>query len=608
MALQLPETTLIKIRKNLKLVGEDLDESIVNQNLNLETKEDNKQKVWDENIINKTKTELSSDEKTRFINISKLFVNEWVEQIKKIQAAQEKRDKLTGAVPLNPPKKKPSFEFLTNLLANRKKKPVAPPKPKKKNSWLSKILKVIGAIGIGWALFEGVIKKIPGQVWDSIKDLGSEIGDLALGVLVIAWDWMKEKMEGLWGWIKDTLNLDEISEFFTKAWNKVEGWLGEIWGKVSGAWEETKKFILDLPGDIWDWICDTACALFDPVLDAIETGWNWLKDKVVGTWNWIKGQLDEFWEGLKKAWKSTVDFFTGIWDWVCDTFSFEKIWNSIKTFISTYIATLKEDIKLLLEGKIFEFIQRKFAFITDAFNKVISVIKKITPSSWWGDDDEDKKTVEHKQEKTEIKNNVKNVIEKQEDIVLKDNILDTVKDICDRINVFFSGNENGFIDLSGKLIKECQGGFVSLVDQFQKIKLQNIYEVENDYTYKDSYDQSDKSTKTINNDFSKNSNDDYSITYNTIDIPALNNAVSTIQKQTESELRLLQSQNDYLIKMISNIDGMSDKLNWLDPKKYREQAINNIVPIIGSAPKPKNTQYQTFDLKAAQAAYAQALG
>ena len=54
MALQLPETTLIKIRKNLKLVGEDLDESIVNQNLNLETKEDNRQKVWDENIINKT--------------------------------------------------------------------------------------------------------------------------------------------------------------------------------------------------------------------------------------------------------------------------------------------------------------------------------------------------------------------------------------------------------------------------------------------------------------------------------------------------------------------------------------------------------------------------
>ena len=44
------------------------------------------------------------------------------------------------------------------------------------------------------------------------------------------------------------------------------------------------------------------------------------------------------------------------------------------------------------------------------------------------------------------------------------------------------------------------------------------------------------------------------------------------------------------------------------PKKYKEQAINNIVPIIGSVPKPKNTQYQTFDLKAAQAAYAQALG
>ena len=53
---------------------------------------------------------------------------------------------------------------------------------------------------------------------------------------------------------------------------------------------------------------------------------------------------------------------------------------------------------------------------------------------------------------------------------------------------------------------------------------------------------------------------------------------------------------------------MSDKLDWLDPKKYREQPSNNIVPIIGLTPKPKNTQYQTFDLKVAQANYAKALG
>lgn len=582
------------------LVGQDLDQSIVEQNLSLDTKEDNREKVWNENIIDTTKTDLKSDEKTRFINISRIFVREWLDQIKKFQEDQEKKAKLTGAMPITQPNKRIPYEFLSDLLEKRRQKKVEPPKPKKKSSWLKKILTIVAGIALGWGLFKGVIQKIPDKIWDSVKDLGKEIGDLALGVLGFAWDWLKSGLSSLWEWIKDVLNLDAIGDFFTGAWDTVSGWLTSLWDDLKSTWQSVKDFIVNLPGTIWEWICDAASAIFDPIIDAIKAAWDWISDVVVGVWDWISDQISSFWEGLKSAWTSIVDFFSGIWDWITDTFSFSKIWGAISDFFSSYIKGLKEDIGLLLEGKIFEFIQNKFKFITDMIQKASNLI-----SGWFSSDDEE---VEKKQEKTEIKKDVKNVIEKQEDIVLKDNVLETVKNICDRINVFFSGNENGFIDLSNKLIAQCQTGFQSLVDQFKNIKLQNTYEIEQDLTYRDTYDQSDKSVKTINNDYRKIKTDDYSITYNAIDIPGLNKALSTIEQQSVTEIRLLESQNDYLVKMINNIDGLGNKLEWLDMKNAKDKQANNIIPIIGGLGQPRNTSYQTFDLKAAQANYANALG
>lgn len=601
MALELPETTLTKIREGLTLVGKDLDQSIIDQNLNLDVKEDNRKEVWNQNVISSVKTDLTSDEKTRFINISKLFVNEWMEQIKLLQEEQEKKAKLTGDLPLTKPDRKIPYEFLSDLMSKRQAKKPEPPKPKKKASWLKKILMIIGSIALGWAFYKTVLAGIPGKVWESIKDLGSEIADLAVGVLSIAWEGLKTGLSELWDWIKDALNLDAIGEFFSKSWETVSGWLTGLWNGIVATWETVKNFIVGLPGAIWDWICDAANAIFQPIIDAISAAWHWLCDGVIAIWDWICEQINSFWEGLKSAWTSIVNFFSGIWDWITDTFSFSKIWGAISDFFSSYINGLKEDISLLLEGKIFEFIQNRFKFITDMFSKAANFL-----SGWWSGDN--KESVEKKKEKTEIKKDVKKVIEKQEDIVLKDNVLETVKSICDRINVFFSGNSNGFIDLSNKLIGECQKGFQNLFEQFNKIKLNNTYNIEQDLTFRDTYDQSDKSVKTINNDYSKVTSDDYSITYNTIDIPGLNKAISVIEQQSATEIRLLESQNDYLVKMINNIDGLGDKLEWLDSKNNKEKPVNNIIPIIGGLGKSKNTAYETFDLKVAQANYANALG
>ena len=236
------------------------------------------------------------------------------------------------------------------------------------------------------------------------------------------------------------------------------------------------------------------------------------------------------------------------------------------------------------------------------FDKAIGAIKRVQPG-WLGGN----KTEQKEQVKTKVQSSVEKIIEKQDDIVLKDNILETIKSICDRINIFFSGNKNGFIDLSKRLIDECTSGFKSLHDQLKNIKLENIYQVDQDIEYNDSYDQADRSVKTINNDNHKTYNNDYSITYNNVDIPALKDAMSTLQKQSEAEIKLLESQNDYLAKMISNIDSLGNKLTWLDPSKFKQQQNNMIIPIIGADSGPNVKVYDSSHLKQAQLAYARVL-
>lgn len=600
MALKLPETTLKQIRDGLKAVGDELDASIVNQNLQLETKEEKREQVLKENVIDKARTDLKQDEKTRFLSISKIFVKEWIDQVKKFQKEQEKRKKLVGEIPNVRKKSKVPYEFLTNLLSKRKKKLPNLEKPKKGTEWVKKIMKYVGLLALGWVMFKSVIKKIPDSVWKEIKGIGSSMVDGVLDALGSLWDEFLKDMKLLWEWIKEQLHLKAIGNFFRSIFNTFSGWMDSIWLKIKGAWNSVVDFIVSAPGKIWDWICSLADMIFSPIIRGIKAAWDWMIDKVLDFWNWITDSFTQFWKGVKTIWKTIKDFFVGLWD----SISFESIWNAIKNFVSGYIADLKEDLKLLFTGHIKELAEK---YITRYTGLLSSLIDKIKSIFGW-DSDENEEKVEKTQVKTEVKTDVKKVIEKQEEIVLKDDILESVKDICDRINVFFSGNKDGFIDLSNRLIEQCDKGFKSLFDQFQKIKLENIYNVEQDVTYRDNYDQSDHSTKIINNDYSKSSNDDYSITYNSIDIPAVNDALGTIQRQSDSEIKLLESQNDYLLKMIVNIDGLGEKLSWLDPKKLKNQEKNTIIPIVGINKKPLVTSYQTYDLKRAQINFAKALG
>ena len=605
MAVELPETTIIEIRKNLIEVGEQLDQAIVDENLSIKNKEDEREKVWKENIIEKTKTTLSNDEKKRLFEVSRIFVKEWVDQIKKLKEQQKKKDFLSGTASTLKKKVTAPFQFVSDLFKNKKKKE----EPKKEGgmSWLTKLLLIIGGLAAAWFLFKDHIKDIPEKILAPLRGLKDSAIDLIKG----AWDdvcaTVKEKLTGAWEWVKTTLHLDELGKFFTDSWNKVEGWFDTIWNKIETTWTECKNEVINFPGKMWTWIQDTAKELFDPVIKAITDAWNIVKDKVLGYWEEIKNKISEWWEGLKKAWKNVCDFFDGIWKWITDTFSFDKLWKCIKEFASGRIDDIKEDLTLLFTGHIKELAEKYVNRFISIFTKIIDKAKTILGYVGvdFGDNTEE---TSKEQVTTKIATDVQRVIEKQDEIELKDNILDTIKSICDRINVFFSGNKNGFIELSNRLVNQVSSGFTDLQKQLEKVELKNIYNLEQENNYHDSYDQSDKSVKTINNDYSKHSNDDYGITYNSIDIPALNNAISALEKQNEEEIKLLTSQNDYLSKMINNIDGLGDKLTWLDKKEYKPQQNNAIIPILAGLPnRPGMKLFDTSDLRMAQQRYAAAL-
>lgn len=579
MALKLPETTLAQIRENLKLVGEQIDTSIVNQNNDLQVKEDNRQKIWSENIIDKTKTDLKSDEKARFLSISKIFVKEWLNQIKKFQAAQEKKDKLTGEEPVAKKKQKIPYEFLSNLVKDKKKK-VLPEKPKEKKSWMSKIFKFVGLLTLGWVMFKAFLGKIPSAVWDSLKNVGKDILDFVGNLFGMLWDGITSDLGKLWDWIKGALGLDAIGNFFTSAWDTVSGWLSSLWNGIKSVWKSVTGFIVDLPKTIWNWICDTAKAIFDPIIDAISAGWNWIKKVVVGVWDWISEQLSSFWNGLKKTWQSVVNFFSGIWDWIKETFSFSNIWNTVKDWFNNKINEYKQMFRLLFEGNWKEF---ALQLIGKAINILTFGLGGLAQKGIKALVNKFRKKEEVGTTTTVTKPDVKKIIEKQEDIVLKDNVLETVKEICDRINTFFSGRTNGFIDLSERLLSATGSGFVDMINKLKEVELKNVYNYSPNVYHNEQDHRIDQSTKTFNNDFS--TMNDYSINFNTIDVPSLNQAIDTLSRQSEAEIKLLRSQNDYLMKMIGSIDKFDASLSWLHKEDYKPKPQNTIIPIFGNLAK-----------------------
>lgn len=602
-AVELTEENLNLVRDNLNEIAKTLDVSIDTQNKDIENKDKQMDKILKENVIDKTKTILKPDERKRFLEISKIFINEWILQIKKLQEAQAQKGLLSGDIPMGEKKKKKPFEFLSFF--KKGDKDTKKEKPKSSTPWWKKLLLFVGGIGLIYAFFKNSIQQIPDKVWNGMKSLAKSIGNTFSNLMSESWEWIKIQFDDLWGWIKKTLGLDELWGYITGVWDKLAGWLDETWNTIKSGWKSFSDMIMNLPGTVWKWICDSLSNLLEPVIQGLKEAWDWICGIVSGAWNWLCEQFGKLWEGIKSAFNGIVKFFSGIWDWVCENFSFKKIWDNVSGFIMKKINNIIEGFKLLITGD-----WKKLGKLI--IDDTVETLKFLAGPLWdavagWFSSDDDKKEkekvkskVEKTRNKKEIKNDVRTVLSQKEEITLKDNLLETVKDICDRINIFFSDKKGGFIDLSTELIKATNENFSGLMNQLKGLKLQNVYNMENDIEYNDDYDQSDRSTKTINNDYSKTVTDEFKITYNNLDLKSINRAIDILNNQTDQEINYLKSQNNYLGQMINTISGLSKDLQTFDSAKFENKEPNGIVPIYAQDNRPPKDIVVTTILKEAQ--------
>lgn len=609
----LSQENLDLIRDSINTVSDTINESIEEIKQSPENKEEAREKVKEANMVDKTKSSLTSAEKKRFTSIAKIFIDSWMKSIEKIQKVQEKRN----ALAIKKESKEPGW--LKRWLTRKPKKEIKKEdKCKEGMAWWKKLLLLFTVLGGIYYLFKDKIKEILPILWDKIKALGGWILNLAGEAIVGIWNWIKEICSGLWDWIKEKLPFDKIGEYISAGWDKFTGFFGAIWDWIKKAFQGFIDAILNLPSKIFGWISDAVKWILDPICDALVAAWDWIKGIVLKFWNWITDSLSKVWEGIKGVWEGIVNFYSGIWDYLKQCFSWERIkgvfmqiWDTLKSLFS------EEGRKKLLNA-----IGGFWNNIADWWNSkswLPGHLKRMdgSTSGVTKEDDLDKLKKEHEdKKKTEVKKAEKkeapkveakvNKVVEQKEIKLKDNVLETIKEVCERLNVFFSAKSGGFIDLSQRAIEEFTKGFKQMNSAVAGISLKNVNEVTNKIDYDDryNYDYSDRSSRAISHDDRKYNTQNYNVSYNTINVPALNRAIEILNNKTSEEITLLRSQNDYLGKMIDNFDGLGEKITWLDPDKFIQQASNTIIPIVtNNAPKG---EYDAAMVKSVQSSLARA--
>lgn len=610
----LSQSSIDQIRENLNSVADTINESIEEQSKDVEKEQENKEEKKKENIIDKEKTSLTAAEKKRFGDIAKIFVTEWLKSIEDIEKVRKRREALVIK------KKKEEPKIVKETKAEKKEE-------SKTTSWWKKILAIIGSLGLIYYLFKDKIKEYFPGLANFIDTAVEKVTKFVTDIVSTAWEkWIKPNLQKFWDWLKEQPFVKSIIIWwegedgnggFKKqlkiwwegedgkgglkgVWNIIKSWWDKFSNKASNTWDMIKA-PFEIIGNILGIISNVLSIIISPVrlfvsvVNAIS-GWvasfiNHPWDTLKETWTNITNGLETFWNNyIKPGWQSATDAFNKVTEWVSDNLSLDAItkkvdemWDSVSKNITKSWESIKKRASNMLD-KALDFWP---------FNR---------------DKKEEKEKEEPKKpeplKKVELK--VKEVIGQVDELHIKDNILGTINNIIDRLKEFFSDKAGGFIDLSTRIIDEVDKNFKAITNHIEKINLSQTYNIDDRDTYKDSYDYSDRSQRTIENDNRITNNQDYSITYNIVDVPAVKRALDIIQNGQKEEILLLSSQNDYLDRMVSNMDGLGKKLSWLDPEKLTNQATNAIIPLMQKSLPPKGS-YNASTMKSVQASLAEAL-
>lgn len=625
---ELSEDSIKQIKDNLDSVADTINEAIDDVQNNPDNKQEEKEQKQEDNIVNKEKSNLSSQEKKRFAQIGQIFIEQWMKSIEKLQAAQDKKMALVTS------RKEKEPSWLKKLID--KKKSDAPKKSEKKEkSWIGRLLQVIGVLGLVYVLFKDKIDKWLPEVWAWIKDTGLKW--LAIGLLVTKGiiPLVKFGLQKLSSWLISlgAKLLTVVKGHLKTAMGFLSKGLAFVGNKLiqiarAASMKLTNKLgkgsIVAITAGVL-----TLAAAFLPRI------WDWLKETVSGMWEWIKSVIpyDRIIEYVQAAWDVFLEVIGGVFVGLKDAFQF---------LINAILDLPKEIVNWISGG------------IMGAIQWVMNGIKSLLPSWLGGGDNEEEESTEggdkkkethtkpEKKEPKKLEVGTKKVVDVKE-IQMKDSVLETIKEVSERLNTFFSDKSGGFVDLAEAVLDQFNAGFQAVMRQLTKINIANTYEVEAEVDYDDEYkwDNSNRSVRSIsqthktykrqhtfietgivtkhvnskNYDYRTTSNlnqswydqSDYQITYNTIDIPALDNAIKRLEETSREEVKLLKSQNDYLTKMIDNMDGLGNKLEYLKNTKPKEQPKNTFLPMLANQQQQGERRYNATVVKSVQSSMARAL-
>lgn len=717
---ELSEESLKEIHDSLNNIVGTVNEDIEEFEKSPENKQEEKEQIIEANIVDKEKSTVSSQEKKRFNQIGQIFVDTWIKSVQKLQAAQEKRMALRAT------KKESEPNWVKKLLSKIPRKKKEDPVKKVEKGWLGKLLKIVSFLSLVYGMYKDKIDALIPIVGKALAAIGGLLLKLCGQIISIVWDLVKQFFGSVYGWLVVALVavLGPLGEAIMAVWDNFVGWISKAWAWIKDAFGGFIKNILALPSKILGWIADGIMWLLEPIINAIKAAWDWICDIFSGLFDWISGIFTNIWDtvtgifdwyiGLyKKIW----DIIVGLWDVIKDFFM--GLWNGVVDFVKSFFSI--------------DLIKKVGEAVAGLWDKFCNWIKAQARKTWIGrrllgeEDDEDKENGSREEKKPEKKEppkvevEVDKKVEKQE-IKMKDSILETIKELCERLNVFFSAKSGGFVDLSKAAIDAFVAGFKDVQKAMKKIELNNNYTVKASVDYDDEYswDQADRSQRTINYDsrkqhytntknlyqtihnkkydnthhndhrkkfnientnfndyfertfvkqvfdnkydqffhedyrqkvykqethFNTNTNNiheenrikkirdiknkydhwydnrktdyynnvgynykNFDIAYNVIDIPSLDRAIASIEHKTDQEVEILRSQNDYLQKMIGNMDGMSKKLEWLNPENREEQPQNVMMPMpMGDNGPVSIATYNASVVKGVQASMARAL-
>lgn len=191
-----------------------------------------------------------------------------------------------------------------------------------------------------------------------------------------------------------------------KNWDKITETVTKMWDAVTEAWENIKTRAAE------DW---------EAIKQSLWDAWLSIKDSCIQTWNDFTQFFVDLWEGIKQTstdvWNSITQFFSDTWNSIKEMSS--SVWGSVKQFFSDTWDAIKQKCIDVWEG------------IKETFNGVVDFVKNIFQGNWsaaW------------------------------------DSVVNTFKNIFEKIVGFAKKPINGVIDLVNGLIGKINGVSVDIPD------------------------------------------------------------------------------------------------------------------------------------------------